>query len=446
MPKSFSPITPPMDVPSGWGAVETIFPIGDMPTMAPQYDWLIIGAGFTGLAAAQRLGEIAPDDTVLIVDARPVGWGASGRNSGFVIDLPHKYDLDHPDKAKLHKIIGLNRIAIDLLEDQISKYNIACDWSRTGKLQGAVRERGTGMMRKFIEVLDLIGEPYTELDRSGCKEIMGTDYYAGGVFTPGAALVNPLTLVRGLAHNLPPNVTLVDDIAVTKFAPERGINKATLQSRINGEISLLAKKVILAVDPFVPEFGQLKNRILPVMTFASITRPMTLREKTEFQGKMNWGLTPADSAGTTLRMTYDGRLLIRNHYAYAPKFQADDGTLQKVRRSQKGGLDKRFADLAHIPITSTWGGVCGLSRNHISFFGKVADNVFSANCYNGVGIAKGTISGRLLVDLALGRQSVDLDNIQEVTGHPTTIPPDPFRRFGVNARMKLAEWESRAEL
>ncbi|MEZ5913508.1 MAG: FAD-dependent oxidoreductase [Paracoccaceae bacterium] len=177
-----------------------------------------MGAGITGLSAAHRLGELVPQDRVLMVDARPVGWGASGRNSGFLLDLPHKFDLDHPDAARLHKIMGLNRGAIATLREQTERLGIACDWSPVGKLQGAVRERGTGMMRKFCEALDKIGERYEVLDRQGCADIMGTDYYAGAVFTPGAVLVDPFLLVRGLARRLPENVTLRDDAAVVEFS------------------------------------------------------------------------------------------------------------------------------------------------------------------------------------------------------------------------------------
>lgn len=446
METTCAPHIPPMDCPSGWKSVDAIDPMGDAARINSQYDWVVIGAGFTGLAAAKRLGEIRPHDSVLLVDARPVGWGASGRNSGFVIDLPHKYDLDNPNKERLRKIIDLNRAAIDNLEASVTEYSIDCDWSRRGKLQGAVSNRGTGMMEKFVDVLNLIEEPYKVLNSDGCHDVMGTDYYAASVFTPGAVLVDPLALVRGLARNLPENVTLVDDIPVTKFSQGNGLNKVTLKSRISDRVEIAAKKIILAVDPYVSEFGALKNRVLPVLTFASITRPMTEREKADFRGQFDWGLTPADAAGTTLRMTRDGRVLIRNHYAYSPDYMASDESLAMVRKSQRQGVDARFPQLAHIPFSSTWGGICGLSRNHISFFGSVADNVWSANCYNGVGIAKGTISGRLLIDLATGTQSQKLTDIQDVTGMPSIIPPDPFRRLGVGAAMKFAEWESRQEL
>lgn len=444
--KTLRPKLPAMDIPSGWDPVDTILPIGDASGINDTYDWLVIGAGFTGLAAARRLGEIAPDDSVLLADAKPVGWGASGRNSGFVIDLPHKYDFDNSSRDKLMKIIHLNRFAIDLLERDVQTYGIVCDWSRAGKLQVAVKERGTGLVRQFIETMKMLGEKHELLERDGCREKMGTDYYAAAVFTPGSVLVNPLALVRGLAANLPQNVTLADDTPVVELLS--GGTGFMVRLRVpTGEIRTISVgKIIFGVDPYLPEFGFLKNRILPVMTFASITRPLTTAEKGAFDGQFNWGLTPADSGGSTLRMTQDGRLLIRNQYAVAPDYAVHLSNLAKAHDSQRLGINARYPSLTHVPFSSTWGGVSGLSGNHVSFFGKVADNAYAASCYNGVGIAKGTVSGRLLADLAIGHRSPELEYIHEVSGRPSLLPPAPFLTLGATTRMKIAEWESRDEL
>lgn len=426
--------------------MDELVPVDETSQIEDSYDWLVVGAGITGLSAAMRLGELAPQDRALLVDARPVGWGASGRNSGFLLDLPHKFDLDHPDAARLDRIMRLNRGAIDSLKAQVDSFGIACDWSPVGKLQGAVKKRGTGMMARFCEALDKIGQRYEVLGRDGCAEIMGTDYYAGAVFTPGSVLVDPLLLVRGLARNLPENVTLRDDAAVVEFSEGNG--GFTVKLRVSGGETrvVTARRVILATDPYTSEFGYMKNRILPTITYASITRPMTAQERSRYTGQMNWGLTPADAGGTTLRMTADGRLLIRNHYGHAPKYKADGAFLARIAEAHKAGLDKRFPQLSDMPITSTWGGVVSLSRNHATFFGEMAPGVFSANCYNGVGMTRGASSGRLLVDLAVGHKSQALDDILSVSGRPSILPPDPFLSVGVSGRMKLVEWESRSEI
>ncbi|NSY39333.1 FAD-binding oxidoreductase [Leisingera sp. ANG59] len=446
MPSYQTPITPPLDTPGGWHSADELFPLGTEATLPGTCDWLVIGGGITGLSAATRLGEVAGNDRVLLVDARPIGWGASGRNSGFLLDLPHKFDLETRDKDRLTRIMDLNRAAIDQMRARTQELSINCDWSDCGKLQGAVKERGTGMIRSYVEALDWLGASYELLDRDGCAEVMGTRHYAASVFTPGSVLVDPMAMVRGLAANLPQTVTLVDDTPVVRFGKARGGYVAQLR-RSSGElVDIEARNVILATDPYTGQFGYMKSRILPTITFASITRPLTAGEKARYKGRMNWGLTPADAAGTTLRMTAEGRLLIRNHYAAAPHFCGEDHDLATARRAHRSGLDKRWPDFANVPISATWGGVVSLSGNHQTFFGALDERLYSANCYNGVGLTRGWSAGRLLADLGTGIKSQALDDIQAVSGKPNRLPPDPLLSVGANARLRLAQWQAGAEV
>jgi glycine/D-amino acid oxidase-like deaminating enzyme len=225
-----------------------------------------------------------------------------------------------------------------------------------------------------------------------------------------------MNMVRGLANNLPENVTLADDTPVVEFGPVREGYVVRLHRAKDDEPEVLAKKVILAADPYTSQFGVMKGRILPTITFASITRPLSEKERATYRGRLNWGLTPADAAGTTLRMTSDGRLLIRNHYAAAPRFQASNYDMGIARRAHREGIDKRWPALANLPIAATWGGVVSLSGNHQTYFGEVADGLYSSHCYNGVGLARGWSAGQLLVDLAAGQDSQALRDIQAVSG------------------------------
>lgn len=438
---------PLTDTPSGWVSLNQLHVIGDRPSTdrITWFDTVVVGAGFTGLAAARRFAELNPDQTVALVDAMPIGWGASGRNSGFIIDLPHKFDLDSHDPVRLSAILRLNSTAIQDLKRLVDTHKIECEWSRAGKLQGAVTVRGTGKMRDFTRALDRIGQPYRLLNRDEIRRITGTDYYAASVHTPGCVLMNPVKLTRGLARSMPGNVTVLDGCPVVRFAREGQSFGLTLRSQGTlAEIS--TARVLLCTNAFTPEFGFLKHRIVPVMTFASMTRPLSPTEMEIYGGQLDWGLTPADPGGTTLRMTKDGRLLIRNQYDYAGDYGAPDKMLDKVRAKHRASFIARYPQLSRVPFVSTWGGTCGLSRNHVSYFGEVADNVWNSSCHNGVGVARGTISGRLLAEAASGLSSDLLDDMNAVSNTPAVNPPDPFLGLGVRARLRMAAWESREEI
>lgn len=402
---------------------------------------VVIGAGFTGLACARQLALLCPDEQIVVVDAQPIGYGTSGRNMGFAIDLPHKGDLASTDIDRKQTIMRLNRLALAQLEALVSEHGIDCQWSHAGKYQGAVGERGLVFLDQFVALLRDVNEPYTVYERAEAARILGTDFYERVVHTPGCVLMQPAALVRGLARSLPANVLLYENTPVLRFG--RDADGFKLETR-NGRVH--ANQVLMCTDAFTTEFGYMSLRMLPIMTFASMTAPLSEADQQLYHGTYDWGLTPADHAGTTVRMTQDKRLLVRNTYDYVPQFQVNPNRLAKVQREHREAFNKRFPALAHMPFAYTWGGVTNLSRDFSTFFGRVDDGVFGSFCHNGVGVARGTVSGKLLADLALGAESQDLRDMQKVSGMPPRNPPDPFLGLGVRSRIKLASWISRSEI
>ncbi|KAB0495303.1 NAD(P)/FAD-dependent oxidoreductase [Pseudomonas vancouverensis] len=407
-------------------------------------DYVVIGAGFAGLAAARRLAEHKPESRILLVDAQRVGYGASGRNSGFVIDLPHKFALEHPDPQHKQRLLGLNRAAIDQLQTLIGRHGIECQWSHAGKYQGAVGERGLAYLRHFEKLMSDLGEPYRVVERQELAGVLGSNYYSRAIFTPGCYLMQPAALVRGLGASLPENVEVLEESPIQRLEKDAAGNWI-----LDGKEGLIrTPTVLLGTSIFTQEFGYLRNRLLPVMTFASWTRPLTDAEMASVGAQADWGLTPADHAGTTVRMTQDRRLIIRNTYKHVPRYgrSINDSTRLKIREDHNAAFLARYPQLAHVPFTHTWGGVYAISRNFTNFFGKLDDGVFATACDNGVGAAWGTISGTLLADKALGADSQRLQDIQAVTGMPSRNPPEPFLGLGVRSRIRWAAWNSRSEL
>ncbi|WP_239023892.1 NAD(P)/FAD-dependent oxidoreductase [Salinicola corii] len=405
------------------------------------FDMVVIGGGFTGLAAVRRYAENNPSHSVLLIEALKVGQGVSGRNSGFVIDLPHKRELELGDKCYLNKVMELNRVAIDYLEAQVNTYDINCQWSRVGKYQAAVGNRGIEFLAYYKSLLNNVAEEYEDFTGDCLENIFGTTYYQEAVYTPGGALMQPAALVRGLVDNMPVNVT------VSERSPVIGINKRAEGFTIRTSYCTLhCGKVILATNAFTKELGFMKNRILPVMTFASWTRPLTATEMEQFGGQLDWGITPADHGGTTLRVTQDRRILIRNGYRYAFDYNTPPQLLPKLKKQHRRAYEERYPGLAHIPFTHTWGGASSLSGNFETYFGKLDDNLYSAGCDQSVGASRGTISGMMLADYASGIKHELLDNIVEVSGKPSRLPPEAILRLVVPLRMQMQKFRSRSEI
>lgn len=427
----------------GWYSVLPPAPPAIQLVGTQKADYAVIGAGFVGLAAARRLAELKPNARIILVDAQRVAEGASGRNSGFVIDSPHKFSLEHPDPELKQKLLQLNRMAIAQLQGLVEQYDIDCQWSAAGKYQGAVGERGEAHLNHFEHLMKNLGEPYRWVEKKELSKVLGTDYYSRAIFTPGSYLMQPAALVQGMGKNLPENVELFEQSPIIDIQQSNGKWVLT-----GNKGTVITPKLLLATSIFTKEFGYLKNRLLPVMTFASWTRPLTDAEMQIYQGELDWGLTPADHAGTTLRMTADRRILIRNTYKHVPKYGNSIGeeTRQWVQTDHRKAFLARYPDLVDVPLTHTWGGVYAISRNFTNFFGELEDGIYASACDNGVGAAWGTISGTLLADLVVGADSQNLSDIQYVTGMPSLNPPEPLLGLGVKFRINLAKWQSRSEL
>ncbi|EID0031802.1 FAD-binding oxidoreductase [Vibrio alginolyticus] len=431
------------DVTCGWYHALPSIPEKSALKGKQSADYAVLGAGFAGLAMARRLAELMPNARIILIDAQRIGQGASGRNSGFVIDLPHKFSLEHPDPEHKQKLLSLNRSAIAQLNTLVSKYSISCQWSAKGKYQGAVGARGEAYLDHFEHLMKDLGEPYFHVNGSELARVLGTNYYSRAIYTPGGYLMQPAALVRGLGESLPENVEVLENSPIRKLSKENGCWV------LHGDSgSVEAPELLLGTSIFTREFGYLKNRLLPVMTFASWTRPLTDAEMQRYGGELNWGLTPADHAGTTLRMTADRRILIRNTYKHVPKYGSsmNDKVREQIRDDHRQVFLARYPELADVPFTHTWGGVYAISRNFTNFFGQLDEGVYASACDNGVGAAWGTISGTLLADYVVGATSKSLDDIQQVTGMPCLNPPEPFLGLGVKTRIQLAKWQSRSEL
>lgn len=433
-------LLPKNDNTNGWSAVlpkrdPKVSLVGDVHA-----DFVVIGAGFAGLGAAFRLAELRPDANIALVEAQQLGEGASGRNSGFAIDLPHNVGSSLEELAKGAAYMRVARAGISSLRDKIKRHGIECDWSDAGKYHVASSKRGTEeVLLPTIQELDRLGEPYEWLDTDQTRQRLGTPHFSAAVYTKGTALLNPAALARGLGDNLPPNVTLYENSPVVD-AEFREIVKLRTSK---GSVS--APKAILAVNGSALHFGFWKRRLLNFAAHASISRPLTSSEQERLGDIAPWGSTPANAfSGITIRYTNDRRILIRQNIHYCPSLRQSDARRQKIRAQHQRSFDTYFPMLKGVTMEHTWTGFICLSRNGAPGFGQVHENVWSAVCQNAVGVAKGTASGMLAAEMALGEDDPLIGDMLSL-GKPTLVPPRPFLDLGVRSRFAYELFANRHE-
>ena len=399
--------------------------------------WAVVGAGFTGLAAARQLALNFPDDEIVLIEAQEVGYGASGRNAGFAIDLPHDIGAEDyiGDIATAKISMELNLAGQSMLRALVDQHAINCQWRDCGKYQAAIEDRGIAVLDAYRRGLDKLGQPYQVIEGDELPNRIGTRFYRKALFTPGTALVQPAALVKGLADTLPSNVTLYENTPITEV--EYG--DKTLLIHKHGRI--VADELVLTNNAFAMSFGFLKSRMLPIFTYASLTRPLDEEEQARLGGDPFWGVIPADPFGTTLRRTVDNRLLVRNSFSFNADGRSNPKYLQRFVKRHKESFDRRFPLHREVNFDYTWGGSLSLSRNHMAHFGELAKNVYGALCCNGLGVTRGTVTGTLLAEWLAGKSNHLVDFLLTSPG-PSRNPPEPLLSAGVN--MNLLWGQSRA--
>ena len=419
-------ILPQFDRNNGWLEI--------LPPLAPanvargdlKVDVAIIGAGFTGLAAARRLADLWPDKRIILLEADRVGNTSAGRSSGFAIDQAHNIRAKNfADSLEAeHNQITLNRAGQSYLRDTVQRRKINCDWDESGKVHAAATQMGTQKLHAYAKHMDLLKLPYSWLNSKEMKTLTGSSFYQLGLHTPGTIVMQPAKLVLGLAASLPKNVTLYERSAV------QSINFNSPHEMELAEAHITTQKIVLANNGFAGQFGFYQNNLIPLITWGSLTRPFNHEEQEMLEGTGTWNIIPADPFGTSARRISGNRILIRNIYSYSSKLNAKESDRLWAKARHEKSLRNRFPKLKDLTFDYTWGGPLSLSKNGEPVFGDLAPNVYGAFCLNGVGIARGTSLGKLLAEHMAGKMSPLLDIINGA-GRPNRLPPRPFLDWGV---------------
>lgn len=425
---------------SGWPAGEH----GFSPQAALQgditADWVIVGAGFAGVAFARRLAEINPKLKIIIVEAHSTQQSASARNSGFVIGLPHNIGSSTAELKKANAYRNLLQEGIRQLEQVISQHHLQCDWERVGKYHCQAEPGNDAILKEYASHLDLMNEPWQMSDSEELYQKLGTRFYSKGIYTPGCVLVNPAQLIAGLNACLPENVQRFDN------TPVLGIRYGSMAEVLTPFGVIKTPKVMLATNALSPELRPGLSRQAAMATFASITDPLTDEQLATLPPMQSWGLTPVNAiAGATFRFTSDRRFLIRQHVIPALRGQVNAARTYEATQLHEHLFKKVFPTLSNVKITHTWSGTISVTRNGAPEWGMLNKFLCTAGGCNGAGISKQTVAGTLLADFMMKQDNPHIADMLSL-GKANVMPPSPALDIGIALSLMKERYLGRKEI
>ena len=428
---------------NGCSWIKDLTPRTNIKTLQSNDDseWLIIGAGYTGLSAARKLGQLYPNQKIIIVDAQLAGEGASSRNSGYLVDTTLNDGFtSNKELDNYKKKADIYDLGIKVVKKFINEYQVDCDWNECGKYFASSKIEDEKILRNFSNTLSKLGFEHNLLSNNELSKRLGTNFYNTALHTKGGVLLHPGKLVRAMIDVLPKNVFLYENSSLLNWDKTKDIITCEFK---NGKIK--TKKIIFATNGFLKSLGIKSNYNFPITLTASMTRTLTDEEFKSIGEPKEWGVLPVRPMGATIRMTKDRRILIRNTAEIHNPFKMSNSNLEKRSISQKIGIRKRFPQLPDDIIQSSWSGIVSRSRNSSQIFEKIDNNVFAAGCYNGSGIGVGTLFGEQIAIKASEDNTNEIETI-EARNKPTWLPPQPFLNLGVKTRLIYERLRARSEI
>ncbi|MET0671954.1 MAG: FAD-dependent oxidoreductase [Microbacterium pygmaeum] len=397
------------------------------PTLTGDHaaDLVIVGGGYTGLWTALRAKERDPDRSVVVIEARTVGWAASGRNGGFCeSSLTHGYENGlrrWPDElAQLERLGHQN---LDEIGRTVLRYGLDAEFERTGTLSVAVEPHQ----------LAWLAEEEGMLDAAATRALVDSPTYLGGAWErESTALVHPAKLALELAR-------AAAELGVEIFEHSRvtGIDPGPVVRTAAG--SVRARHVALATNVFPSLLARNTLMTVPVYDYVLMTEPLTAEQRASIGWEGRQGVADLANQFHYYRQSADGRILFGGYDAvYHPgrKVRAAYEERPESFRTLASHFFTTFPQLAGLRFSHRWAGAIDSCSRFCAFYGTARKGTVAyATGFTGLGVGASRFGADVMLDLLSGEKT-ERTELQMVRERPLPFPPEPATSIGVN----LVRW------
>lgn len=357
-------------------------------------DICVVGGGFSGVATALELAERGY--RVAVLEARKIGWGATGRNGGQLIrgigEEPEQFrhQIGNDGVEAIHQM-GFE--AVELVRERIQKYDIQCDL-KMGYVDAAIKPKQMADIRDDYESLRKrnYAHELKLLSEKDIKQYVGSDRYMGGMVDMGSGHLHPLNLCLGEAQ-----AAEQQGVQFFENSPVIKIHKGDLPRVETSKGTVTCQFLVLAGNAYMgslePKIG---GKVLPAGSYIIATEAL--------EDKLWKSLIPQDTAVCDVsialdyfRLSADKRLLFGGMCNYSGRDPKD------IVASLRPKMLRVFPQLESTSIDYQWGGMIGIGANRMPQVGRLESNIYFAQAYAGHGVNATHMAGRVLAEVIAGQ-------------------------------------------
>lgn len=369
-------------------------------------DVVIVGGGYTGLSTA--LAMRAEGRSVVLLEAHACGFGASGRNAGHLTptigkDVPTLLRLFGKDKTATY--VRLADTAIGEVEDLMRRHAIDCDYEAVGNVIAAVHPRQFAAVDRAAEAARVLGLPGSLLDEGAMRERGLPRGFLRGFHETHGGILHPGLYVRGLRR-----AALAAGVAIHEHSPVVAIEDGETPCARTATGSARGDLLVLGVNAYSTGLDlprPLPSRMIPIYVQLLQTAPLTAEQLARVGWRHREGIYTAHEVLESWRLTRDNRIVGGSkhiRYGYGGRTLPDRDAAITLRL--EAVLRGRFPELADVEVTAAWGGRIALALDFLPVVGRTGKSgrILYSMSYAGHGIAMASYAGRMLADLASGRE------------------------------------------
>jgi len=408
-------------------------------------DVAIVGTGYSGLWTAAYLLKAKPSLRVVLLDSEQVGFGASGRNGGwlsaiFPISLNKVAQL-YSHSAALELQTAMNATVLQVGQILMEE-GIDADFAQQGFLSLARSAPQWARVQKAVAASTAFGLPeqFVPLDAKTAAEKLGVSDVQGALFTPHCATVHPGKLVHGLAAWVERlGGRIYEDSHVMHIEPGRLI---TPEGDVRFDTIIRATEAYSCLDKAY------RRRLIPLHSLMLATEPLPLDLREQLKLNQRLAFNDMRHLRVYAQVTQDGRLVFGGRgapYALGSTIREEAACIDGGHRRLYQALLDFFPELKSVAISHRWGGVLGVSRDwcpSVHFDAKT--RIGFTGGYVGDGVATSNLAGRILRNLILGEDEA-INRLPLVQHASPNWEAEPWRYLAINGGLAAARFADREE-